>query len=215
MSRIETENLYIEVIPVGEIGTNCCIVKNKKSNEGFLIDPGAWAEEIIGRIEDEGVLLNAILLTHGHFDHIMAVNKIREKYRAEVYAGEKEAKLLSEPSLNASQVVGSPYIVNTPEHLLREGDKIELAGVEISVIETPGHTIGGVCYYIKEEGILFCGDTLFMESIGRTDLPTGSGPELLRSVREKLSVLPEDVVAVPGHGPKTTIGYEKRNNPYM
>lgn len=215
MSKIETENLYIKIMPVGEIGTNCCIVCNKKTKEGFVVDPGAWEEKILAEIKKEEIELRAVLLTHGHFDHIMAVNEIKEKLRAEVYAGENEEALLKDPLLNASEVVGSPYIVNTPEHLLREGDKIELAGVTIKVIETPGHTLGGVCYYIEKEGILFCGDTLFMESIGRTDLPTGSGPALLRSVREKLAVLPDDVVAVPGHGPKTTIGYEKRNNPYM
>lgn len=215
MSKIETGKLCIEIMPVGEIGTNCCIVFNKSTKEGFVVDPGAWAEKILAKVKEEEIRLSAVLLTHGHFDHIMAVNEIREKLRAEVYAGENEESLLKDPLLNASEVVGSPYIVNTPEHLLREGDKIELAGVTIRVIETPGHTVGGVCYYIEEEGLLFCGDTLFMESIGRTDLPTGSGPALLRSVREKLAVLPDDVVAIPGHGPKTTIGYEKRNNPYM
>lgn len=215
MGKIETERLNIEIVPVGEIGTNCCIIWNKETKEGFLADPGAWEEKIIRKLNETGIELRAILLTHGHFDHIMAVNHIKEKYRAEVYAGEEEEELLGDPLLNASQVVGSPYIVSTPEHLVREGDKIELAGVTVKVIETPGHTIGSVCYYIEEEGILLCGDTLFMESVGRTDLPTGSGSALLRSIREKLAVLPDEVVAIPGHGPKTTIGYEKRNNPYM
>lgn len=215
MKDIETENLTVKIITVGEIGTNCCLAFNKKTKEGFLVDPGAQAEKILKIIEDEGAIVKSILLTHGHFDHIMAVNTVKEKLRAEIYVGENEEEMLMNEGLNASGIVGTPYIVGKPEHLLKDGQKVELAGVTITVIETPGHTSGGVCYYISDERLLFCGDTLFMESAGRTDLPTGNGPALMRSLREKIRPLPDDVTAIPGHGPKTNLGYEKQYNPYL
>lgn len=215
MIRMETENLNIAIVPVGEIGTNCAVVWNKGTKEGFVVDPGAWADKLLEYIKEKEIDVKAILLTHGHFDHIMAVNELKDALKCDVYAGVNEEEILKTPSLNSSELVGNPYIVDTPENLLKDGDNIEMAGVSIKTLETPGHTAGGVCFYVEDEKIIFAGDTVFMESVGRTDLPTGSGPTLIQSIKDKIIPLPDDVTIVPGHGPRTTVGHEKKHNPFF
>lgn len=211
----ETKNLAVIPIVVGAIGTNCYLVMNKNTKDAFVVDPGAEADAIARWIEKEQAKLQGILLTHGHFDHIMAVNELKEQYPVEVFAAEAETELLMDADLNCSNGfgMGRGYIVK-PDRTVRDSEQIELAGVTIKVIETPGHTKGGVCFYLEKEKLLFCGDTLFQESVGRSDLPTGSGATLVRSLRDKVFVLPEDVTAFPGHGPRTDIGHEKKYNPF-
>lgn len=211
----ETGKLAVFPIVVGPIGTNCYLVVNKETKNAFVVDPGAQADVIAQRIRREQAKLQGILLTHGHFDHIMAVRELKELFPAEVYAAEKETPLLMDPEANCSRGfgMGSGYIVK-PDREVKDKEKLTLADVTVEVMETPGHTKGGVCFYIEEEKLLFCGDTLFEESIGRSDLPTGSAKELLHSLKEKVLVLPEEVVAFPGHGSSTKIGHEKKYNPY-
>ena len=158
--------------------------------------------------------LDAIVLSHGHFDHIWGVEELRERSGAEVYAYEGEEKLCQDPALNVSAAVGRSCGI-TPDHLFRDGEEFEFAGIRGRVIATPGHTGGSCCYYFEEDQILISGDTLFQESVGRTDFPTGSMSALVRSVKEKLFTLPDETRVYPGHGMMTTIGYEKENNAFV
>ncbi|MDE6636069.1 MAG: MBL fold metallo-hydrolase [Lachnospiraceae bacterium] len=206
--------MYIRHIVVGAIQTNCYIAGDDGSSSCIVIDPGDEADKVIGMAKRDGKDIAAVLLTHGHFDHIGAVGDIRAKCGAKVYACERERELLADPSLNLS----SDFLKNISENAdvyVKDGDIVSEAGLSLKVIETPGHTSGGVCYYSEHDRVLFSGDTLFEMSIGRTDFPTGSAGILMSSIREKLFVLPDDVTVYPGHGAYTGIGFEKTNNMYV
>ena len=170
---------------------------------------------MVRHIRDTGLQVRAVLLTHGHFDHIMGLDELLKEFPVPVYAHEAEAELLGDARLNSSAgMYGRGYTFTKAEYL-KDGQVVTIAGFEIRVIHTPGHTAGGCCYYIPAEGVLISGDTLFHASIGRTDLPTGSSSQLVRSVRERLLVLPEETKVYPGHMEETTIGYEKKYNPFV
>ena len=204
----------IDVRVLGMVGTNCYLLCNTDTKECVLIDPADNAGKISEMIEQSGCMLKGILLTHGHFDHIMAADEVRDKYNVKVYASAEEKNTLSTPHINLGEAYGMNLSVKA-DVWHNDGDILKLAGFDIKAIHTPGHTEGGCCYYIGEEHVLFSGDTLFHNSIGRTDLPTGSGSELVRSVREKLLVLPEDTRVYPGHMEETTISDEKKYNPFI
>lgn len=206
--------MIIETCAVGIMATNCYLLINKETKETVIIDPGAQASLIISKITDLNLKPVAILLTHGHFDHIMAAGHVAEEYGISIYASELEATLLSDSSLNCSNLIRDNFDIEA-DVLLHDRQKLNLAGFVIEVINTPGHTSGGVCYYLEDKKILFTGDTLFNESIGRTDFPTGDIRALLNSVAKQLFTLPEDVVVYPGHGDTTTIEHEKNNNPFL
>ncbi len=156
----------------------------------------------------------AILLTHGHFDHIMGVEGLRTQFGIPVYVHEDDADMLERPQLNAGAMIGVSISVQA-DQTVKDGDVLHLAGMEIHVLHTPGHTPGGVCYYFPKEEVVFSGDTLFCGSVGRTDLPGGSMSALIRSVREKVFKLPDLTVVYTGHGEPTKIGDEKRCNPFI
>lgn len=206
--------MKIKNFVIGMIGTNCYLVSNEETGECVLIDPGAYSSDITAYIRGEGLKLQAILLTHGHFDHIMGIDGFLKDFPVPVYAHAKEAVLLTDASMNASQEFGRQYTYSGASYL-EEGQTLDLAGMHFQVIHTPGHTIGGCCYYLEQEKVLFSGDTLFRESLGRTDFPTGDGVQIMRSIREKLFILPEETVVYPGHMESTTIGDEKKYNPYF
>ena len=194
---------------LGDVGTNCYLVINDDTKEAVLIDPADCADKIEQMISENGVTLKAILLTHGHYDHITAADDIRKMYDVKIYASCDEAELLLDTHKNLS--AHSRKVVTLKADVLhKDGDILELAGINIEVKHTPGHTIGGSCYYIKEAGMLFSGDTLFAESVGRTDFPTGSMSQIVHSIKDKLMNLPEDTKVFPGHGESTSIGYEKK-----
>ena len=157
--------------------------------------------------------MNAILLTHGHFDHIWGANELRRLSGAKIYAYEGEKELCEDAGKNVSRDAGRPETVRA-DFYEKDGALLELGGFSLKLIATPGHTGGSCCYYLEEEKILFSGDTLFEGSVGRTDFPTGSMGSLVRSIKERLLVLPDDVTVYPGHGDSTTIGDEKKYNPY-
>ncbi len=212
---IRRDNVQIKVVQVGLFSTNCYLVMNDDTLEGFIIDPGSETIKINSEIEEMGMVPVAILITHGHFDHIMAVDELKMKYKIQSYVHEAEAEVLKDSYLNSSARLGRKRFTTVPDVLLKDEEVISPAGIDVKTISTPGHTQGGACFYLEKEKLLFSGDTLFCESIGRTDLPTGDTDLLIRSVKTRLAVLPEDVFVLPGHGEPTSIGHEKQCNSYM
>lgn len=206
--------IEIKSMTLGMVATNCYLIINKETKEALLIDPADNALRISNVIEENVRTLKAILLTHGHFDHIMALNELKKRYNVPVYAHEEEEDVLKQSSLNMSGMIGQIYTTQADIYV-KDGEHLKLAGLDIIVLHTPGHTKGGVCYYLPEEKVLMSGDTLFHCSIGRTDFPTGSMSQLVRSVKEQLFVLPDDVQVYPGHDSVTSIGYEKQYNPFF
>lgn len=207
--------MKIENFVLGPVGTNCYIVSNEETKECFLVDMAACPPELVSHIKNSGLMVKAVLLTHGHFDHIMGLDRFLEEFPVPVYACAAEKELLESAQLNSSSgMLGQPYTFHGAQYV-KDGDLLEIAGMKIQVIQTPGHTIGGCCYYIADEQTLFSGDTLFRASIGRTDLPTGSMSALVRSVTEKILVLPDETRVYPGHMEETTVGYEKKYNPFL
>lgn len=206
--------IEIKSMTLGMVATNCYLIINKETKEAILVDPADNALRISNVIEENGCTLKAILLTHGHFDHIMALNELKKRYNVPVYAHEEEEDVLKQSSLNMSGMIGQIYTTQADIYV-KDGEHLKLAGLDIIVLHTPGHTKGGACYYFPEEKVLMSGDTLFHCSIGRTDFPTGSMSQLVRSVKEQLFVLPDDVQVYPGHDSVTSIGYEKQYNPFF
>lgn len=202
----------MQMVPAGSMRTNCYFIYDDDTKEMLLVDPAGEADKLKLLITEHGLKPVAILLTHGHFDHIGAVDEIREAYGIPVYCHEAEKQILENVEYNLSTWMGAGFTVK-PDELVQDGQELTLAGFNIKVIATPGHTKGSCCYYFKEDGFLISGDTLFQESYGRTDFPTGSMSELARSIREKLFILPEETPVYSGHGEPTTIAHEKRYNP--
>lgn len=192
--------------------TNCYFVYEEGSDKCVFFDPGAQGEYVYDKLAEAGLSVDAIYLTHGHFDHIEGCDALKAKSGAKIYALDKEAELIENPSLNLSSMFGRAYATKADE-LLRDGQMCEAAGLSFRVLATPGHTVGGCCYYFEEEKLLIAGDTLFEESVGRTDFPTSKPADLLHSIRDVLFELPDDVRVFPGHGEPTTIGHEKEYNP--
>jgi glyoxylase-like metal-dependent hydrolase (beta-lactamase superfamily II) len=199
---------------IGVCATNCYFVYREGSKECVVIDAPDKGKEIASTLKKHGFEVSAVLLTHGHFDHIWGASELRNATSAKIYALDKEQPLMEDSTLNVSADCGRPATLKVNRYL-RDGEEIELAGIKFKVIATPGHTAGSCCFYVEEAGLLVAGDTLFRESVGRTDLPTGSGATLERSVMEKLFVLPDETLVYPGHGDETDIGHEKKYNPFL
>ena len=197
---------------LGMVGTNVWICVNEETKEAFVVDPADGAEQIEAKLAQNQWTLKGILLTHGHFDHIGAVEALRNAYQVPVWAAEAERELLSDVEANLSGSWTGRPIRAKADHWLQDLDCFMLAGMRIQMILTPGHTAGSCCYYLAEEHVLLSGDTLFAGSCGRTDLPTGSMNAIVRSIRERLFALPPETEVYPGHGETTSIGWEQRSN---
>ncbi len=199
---------------IGSYQTNCYFVYREDNKSCVVIDPADNGAQIYSALERNGFTVEAILLTHGHFDHIWGSNELREVSGAKIYALDEEKVLCEDVKNNLSAMVGRAYTV-VPDEYVREGQVLTFDNMDFKVIATPGHTIGSCCYYVEKAGILISGDTLFQESTGRTDFPTGSMSSIVRSIREKLFILPDETKVYPGHGDSTTIAYEKKYNPFV
>ena len=222
-------NIRVDQYVVGMVQTNCYVVANATTRECFVIDPGASGMKLAEKIRESGYIPKAILLTHGHFDHVSAAKTVAKEFNIKIYAHEAEAETLRDSKKNASWMMGASETYDA-DVFVKDGEVLHLAGFEIKVLHTPGHTVGGCCYYIPEEAVLFSGDTLFAQSVGRTDLEGGSMSQLVRSIREKIFVLTEnmsgsdnlsdtdafaDITVYPGHNEVTTIETERKYNPYL
>ena len=205
--------MKIIAMEVGIIGTNCYLVINEEQKSGVVIDPGGDANQIIEKIRQNGITIEAIFLTHGHSDHIMAVDEVRDFTGAKVYISEADSGMLTKASSNLSIYMGTGKEFKSADEFFVDGETIIAAGLKFKVIATPGHTMGGVCLICSDN--VFCGDTIFSESIGRTDLPGGSYSQILHSIKTKIMPLPDEMKLFPGHGPATTIGWERRRNPFL
>ena len=219
--------IRIENIVLGMCATNCYAVfdggaktpggyvDDGQLKEAVIIDPAADAaciEAMIARYKLKPV---AVLLTHGHFDHLSAADAVRKRYGIKVYAGNEERPVMNSSSYNLSLPFTGEGMTFEADEYFKPGEKLDFAGFRIGTIPVPGHTIGSVCYYFEEQKVLFSGDTLFAGSVGRSDFPTGNAGQLIRAIKSELMSLPDDVKVYPGHGESTTIGCERVNNPFI
>lgn len=196
-------------LATGILSSNCYIIGD--NGEGAIIDPGAPADEITEAVENLGLKIKYIILTHAHIDHMMSVDKIRHTLGAKVLVHEKDAPSMSNEWYNASYLFGANEKFQDADVCLKDGDILDVGGLQLRIIHTPGHTPGGIS--IKVGNIVFTGDTLFRMSVGRTDLGNGDAEALMDSLQNRLMKLDDDVIAYPGHGMPTKIGYERQNNP--
>ncbi|EOS73653.1 hypothetical protein C817_05036 [Dorea sp. 5-2] len=206
--------MKVERFLTGIISTNCYLAINEETKQTVVIDPASSSPSLMNHIEAEGLKVEAILLTHGHFDHIMGIDGFLKKYDVPVYVHEDDKEMMNDPQLNQSSTYTAGYTFSGAE-CIRDGQVLHLAGNDFEVFHTPGHTPGCCCFYVREEGVLFSGDTLFANSVGRTDFPGSSTSALIRSIREKLLPLPDETRVYPGHMGETAIGYEREHNPYI
>ena len=204
--------MQYEILPVGQLATNCYLLWDMGSFDCLIIDPGDDADFIIHKIEDLELNPVRIILTHAHFDHILAVNELKTIFSIPMLMDEREEVILSKMRSSCRYFClfhpGPPPLADSYFH---EGEKIKFGGQYVRILETPGHTPGGVCFYSQKDNLLFCGDTIFADgAVGRTDLAEGDEELLLKSIKDKIFKLPDDTVLLPGHGEKSTIGREKQ-----
>lgn len=207
--------MIFETLEVGPLGVNCLILGDADTKEGVVVDPGGNVDKIAAVVKKHGLTVRYIINTHGHFDHVGGNLQAVKTFGAPLLVHSNDAEMLGRSAevarMYGMQGENSP----APDQLLTDGMELAFGSHRIKVLHTPGHTQGGCCLYLEAEGKVITGDTLFADSIGRTDLPGGSHKQLLESIRTRLFTLPDDVTAYPGHGPATTIGHEKRSNPYF
>lgn len=219
--------IRIENIVLGMCATNCYAVfdggaktpggyvDDDQLKEAVIIDPAADAACIEAMIARYKLRPVAVLLTHGHFDHLSAADAVRKRYGIKVYAGNEERSVMNSSSSNLSLPFTGEGMTLEADEYFKPGEELDFAGFRIGTIPVPGHTIGSVCYYFEEQKVLFSGDTLFAGSVGRSDFPTGNAGQLIRAIKSELMSLPDDVKVYPGHGESTTIGCERVNNPFI
>ena len=209
--------MKINRLVLGDFENNCYIARNSNSAaDCLIIDTGLDVQPLFKFLERGKLTPAAVILTHGHIDHIAGVEALRKKFPSIlIYIHKLDAEMLGDTNVNLSILTGSPFAAGKADYLIDEEDTIDKAGIRLRVIHTPGHTPGGICLYSEKDGIIFVGDTLFAGSIGRTDFPNGDMKKLIEGIKHKLLVLPDDTVVYPGHGPETTIGREKTDNPFL
>jgi hydroxyacylglutathione hydrolase len=204
-----------EILPVGMLRCNCSVFGDEQSREALVVDPGDEIDSVLRIVAKHGLTVKAIVITHAHIDHIGGAQKLKQATGAPVYMNQNDAALQKMMPVQAGWL-GTP----TPEAVeidvaAKDGDKLLVGATEVQVLHTPGHTQGSISLWMPGEGKLVAGDTLFRDSIGRTDLPGGDGRQILRSIQDKLMPLPDETVVIPGHGENTTIGREKEFNHFL
>jgi len=209
--------LRIDRLILGAFETNCYVVrKDESARECLIVDTGLDATDLVEFLDQHQLTPVAVVLTHGHADHIVGLAALRQRYpQIKVLIHQLDAQSLTNSDANLSALAGMTFSTEPADVLLREGDMIEEAGIRLKVLHTPGHTLGGICLYAESEAIVFAGDTLFADSVGRADFPGGDMDQLIESIRDKLLTLPDKTAVYPGHGMRTTIGRERRANPYL
>lgn len=209
--------MKVDRLVLGDFETNCYVLRNSSTaRDCLIIDTGLDADPLLDFLELNKLNPVALILTHGHADHIAGVEMLRKKYSSIlIYIHKLDAEMLGDADVNLSAMAGCSFTADKADRLIDEGDTIDKAGIWLRVIHTPGHTPGGICLYAEKDGIIFVGDTLFAGSVGRTDFPNGDMRQLISGIKSKLFALPEDTIVYPGHGPETTIGREKTDNPFL
>ena len=209
--------MKIDHLILGAYETNSYVVRQSETTgDCLIIDTGLDAGNLPGFLAEHDLNPVALVFTHGHVDHIGGATAVRSRFPdMKVHIHKLDAEMLVRPEHNLSQMTGMPFSTEPQDSCLAEGDTVEQAGVKLLVLHTPGHTPGGICLYSKEDGVAFVGDTLFADSVGRTDFPNGSMAQLIDGIKEKLFVLPDETKVYPGHGPATTIAHEKAYNPFI
>lgn len=209
--------MKIDCLVLGAFQTNCYVLRaGETAKDCLIIDTGLEAGELVGFLQRHNLKPVAVVLTHGHADHIAGLIELRRRFQnIKVYIHKLDAGMLTGEKDNLSSMAGMSFSSEPPDFALEQGDTINQANIRLDVLHTPGHTPGGICLYSKDEGIVFVGDTLFADSVGRTDMPGGSNTQLIKGIKQKLLTLPGETIVYPGHGPKTTIAMEKENNPFL
>ncbi len=205
--------MFFKAFTVGQMAVNCYLLGCEETKEAVVIDPGGDAQLIMQELDKNDLTLKAIINTHGHIDHIGANDELRAMTQAKLLIHEQDATMLEDPKKNLSIFIGGAVSQKPADKLLKDKDTVEIGTIKLEVMHTPGHTLGGIC--LKLGNLLFSGDTLFAEGIGRADFPGGCHETLISSIRTKLMILSGEIKVYPGHGPDTTIGYEKKNNPFL
>ena len=209
--------MKIDRFILGDFETNCYVVRaDESAGDCMVIDPGFDVEQVVEFLVEQKLNPVAVILTHGHVDHIVGLDLLRRQFPGvQVHIHRLDAQMLANAAANLSTFVEKPYTAKAADVLLEDGQTIDQAGIRLEVLHTPGHTPGGICLYARQDGLVFVGDTLFADSVGRTDFPGGDMGQLIRGIKAKLLTLPDNTVVYPGHGMRSTIGRERRANPFL
>ncbi len=207
--------MILETFPVGPLHCNCTILGDEATHEAVVVDPGDNIPEVLSRLQKHGLTLRQIVVTHAHIDHVGGAAQLRKLTGAPVLMNQKDLALLGMMEMQANWIGVPTPEVAPPDASAEDGLTVGLASLPAEVLHTPGHTPGSICLLFPAQHLLLAGDTLFAGSIGRTDLPGGDGHQILRSLRNRLLVLPDGTRVIPGHGPETTIGEERQSNPFL